>query len=484
MNETGIVQAEPAADVKRFLLRYIVPFRIDLVPETENERSFHAVCGRLSRETWEPITKFDPRKHLYDYIIEGLRADGAEAPLGYALRRKNQDGAETRHQIWIESRKLGGECLSMLNESLVLFTTGIGFYWYDVHWETEPGKPNAPHALDRLLQLQQNLGNLAGHRKGDVYISRDGANELLSVWIRDFLRSQLGQVRFFESLRINGEQVPVRALRFADAVLDREDSEPHFIRACQLARGYNSVSVPGQNSADAHLEYFQGTCIHISREGCAYVASASAPEFNRGSFLDRFETCYFWIYLLMLQQSYGLKVFARRIAECTSADPYAHTKEMDRLLIEISGFLVRNEFPSVSDAHHINEYYHYGLSQLRIREESLQLRDGLNTMTQLQNSWRQLEESRREKISNDRLETGLAMLALLAVISALCDSVGLITGILDEHLRGTWWIPVALQWLLVVGIVVLAVFLFRGQELPHIVPRRKDDGSDGQRGEP
>ena len=56
MNETGIVQAEPAADVKRFLLRYILPFRIDLVPETDNERGFHAVCGRLSRETLERIT--------------------------------------------------------------------------------------------------------------------------------------------------------------------------------------------------------------------------------------------------------------------------------------------------------------------------------------------------------------------------------------------------------------------------------------------
>ena len=199
----------------------------------------------------------------------------------------------------------------------------------------------------------------------------------------------------------------------------------------------------------------------------------AAAEFNRYVFPDRFETCYFWIYMLIIQQSYGLKAFAQRISECTSEDPYAHTEAMDRLLIEISGFLVRNEFPSVSDAHHINEYYHYGLTQLNVRQESALLHDSLNAMTQLQNSWRQTEEARREKVSSDRLETALGLLALLTVISALCDSVGLITGILDEHLRGPWWILVAAQWLLVAGIVVLAYFLFRGRDLQSTMRSKK-----------
>ncbi len=461
----------PAASVERFLLRYIIPFQTESCPE--DDQSFEAVRSRLSGAEWEPIVEFDDQEYLYDHIISSLRADCGDSPLGCAVRWRGPDAGRLR--IAMRERGKNASGWNAANISLVLFTTGIGFLWFDLRQLEDTGRHLGKMSLEALLRLQQQMGNLVWRERQYLIADCDGEGRLFGAWIRDFLEERIGPVRFFWSHEIDGKQVPRRALRFAYAILDREESIPLHIRTCQLARGLNTPSVPGRNSVGEYLENFKGTCFHISREGCAYIASPSAPEYNLRQFPHRFTTCYFWIYMLILQQAYGMKAFARRISECTSEDPYAHTEAMDRLLMEISSFLVRNEFPSISDVHHINEFYLYGLARLNIREESALLHDSLNAMTQLQNSQRQTEETTREKTTSDRLESALALLSLLTVISAMCDSVGFITGIRDEHMRGGWWILAAAEWLGVVGIVVFAVFLFRGRDLmSEIRSRRKE----------
>lgn len=462
--------------VGKALLRYIIPFRIDLAQEGEG--SFGAVCGRLASRSWAPITEFDPNHHLYDHILSGLRPESGAPYLGRAWSWQDPKAAGSGLRVAFTLPGDPEDRLLLKNVSLALFTTGVGFLWYDVRRDPSAAQ-RGPRSLENLLRLHQQLGNISSYNRRHVQFTDGGEPYQLAVWVRDLLSAFLGPVRFFNSLDMDGSGPPLRALRFAYAVLEGEDGIPLTTRVCQLARGFASLSVPGQDLARQSLEAFQGTCIHIAREGCAYVSSSAAPEFNRKHFLSRFETCYFWIYLLTLQQSYALKDFARRIAESAGADPAERAGSMDRLLAEISSFLVRNEFAGVSDAHHINEFYCYGLSQLNIREESVTLHDSLNALTQLQNSIRQAREAKREKEADARVEFGLALLAFLAVISALCDSVGVITGILDEHLRGIWWIPVALLWLLVAGIVALAVRLLRGRDLPRLLRKgRKSGGED------
>ena len=466
MSATDITNP-PMPQVKGGLLRYIIPFWLEW-----NEREGFAQCVQKLDESGPiPIEEFEPWHHLYEYILDCLRPDGGGAPLGRAWT------CPLPERISLHCDKPKAPIASAFVETagLMLFTTGVGFFWFDISDEGGRMKHLGACQLSEALWLQQHLSTAWNERYPTSFLL---GGEKLSplLWARNLLSGLLQQqVYFFDSKELDGVSIPYRLLHFADAVISGPDDQPLSTRCCQLARGFGYKSIPAREVCTRSFTAFEGTCIHVGREGCAYMANDSAPVFSKSDFLGRYERCYFWIYLLMLQQSYALKLFARRISESTSADPDADAEDTNRLLLEITGFLVRNEFASVSDIDHINDFYRYGRAQLNIQEESRTLHDGLNAITQLRNSTRQKQEDQREKQADDRLEWALALLALLAVISAVCDSVGLITGILDASLRGGWWVAVGFMWLVVAGIVFLAFRLFTGRGLPqmHFKHRRK-----------
>ena len=476
MDGTQTTETAPAY-VKTALLRYIVPFWIKFAPEY----GFADVCKELDREDMVPVTVFEPWHHIYEYIITSLTPGSHSAPLGRAWEYRRCELPEGRIGIECPRPKTPLNHLRIAHISLVLFTTGVGFLWYEVNCDSNKTGHLRGLKLPELLWLQQHLST-AQKETYPILFTQSGTKQTPLEWAGGFLRQQLGdKVCYFENRDLDGATVPYRMLHFADAVIYGENQKPLVTRTCQLARGFGYASTPGDKLSEQFYNAFEHTYINIGREGCAYIADEDAPPFSRENFLERFEKCYFWIYLLMLQQSYALKLFARRIAQSASDDPDADTEDTNQLLLEITAFLVRNEFASVSDIHHINGFYRYGLEQLNIKEESAVLHDGLDALTQLQNSSRRIQETQREKKSDERLESALALLALLAVISAVCDSVGIITGILDESLKGVWWIPVLLMWLLVGGIVYLAVRLFMGRDLPHIRRRSKVKAQDAEK---
>ena len=287
---------------------------------------------------------------------------------------------------------------------------------------------------------------------------------ILGRWLRDVLRQAVPEVRFFAVDYAQDDpvdpRVPDKALLFAFAATNIAEREKLRHTVCLLAKGYHNAYGISALTVDSTLDLFNCCGLYIGREGCAFAAGANAEVFHRSDrFKERFSTIYFWTYIMLLQQTYSLLNFSRRAAEALPADPGAYltdeggdyTDRMDHLLLEINAFLVRNRFSSVSSIHHINEFYRYGCRQLTIREDIDSLYEGLRALTEMQKNRRQRQDELREREADEKIETAMRRLAVLAIVSALCDSVGLVVAARQE-LAGlgdgpsVWFILSLLLW--------------------------------------
>ena len=277
-------------------------------------------------------------------------------------------------------------------------------------------------------------------------------------WLRDLLCDTLGPVRFFLEAQKNGLHMPDKALVFAYA--DTECADMSALRrcACLLGKGYDEKYQVFDATPEKTLQLFGNACCYISREGCAYVAGKQAGAFFDQPFADRFRTIYFWVYMLLLQQAYGLLNYARLMAVALPADAQAYREDeadavyarrMDRLLLEMNTFLVTNQFASVSGIHHINDFYLYGSRRLAIEAETESLYNGLRALGDMQRERVRLTREREERerqareeraqrqrdeqeaAADRKVERGLSILSIVALVSALCDTLGLFTGFHD-----------------------------------------------------
>lgn len=293
----------------------------------------------------------------------------------------------------------------------------------------------------------------------DIYVPVPG----LGKWIVSILEDTTGGIRYFASVgrTANGGkvQVPDKALLFAYTEADIVDKGILRETTCRIAKGYTDRYRISDAVKEATIGLFNDTCAYIGREGMGYVAGENAADFYKTDFRNRFGSVYFWTYMLLLQQSYGILNFSRKIAKTLPANPEAYLNDndngyyadsMDRLLLEMNSFSVKNKYAAVSSIHHINDFYRYGYAQLSIAEEMESLNEGLKALGEMQSDRRQREEEKREKErirkeaelreeeehkgkqKEAKTNKALTYLSFLAIISLLCDSIGLIAGIRDE----------------------------------------------------
>ena len=478
---------------KSCCLRYIVPFYIGA---RAGERggtplSFREACACFdeAREAgsaeplWKSYEHYDVNPDLYDHIAQWLQP---------------HDGLSEICRSWtcvpFGSRRRGGmevnwlradgaiETLVITGMGVTLFVTGIGLLWYEVRQRGKTGRLCPPleglplsevlefgHAFKELGRTNQRLLDpavpvtylaageagpetgieakrieyLPDDRPGGDGRRRVARQPIFGIWIRDLLLGTCADIRFFAVVRLNmGDkmiQVPDKALLYGFAVTDIAEQANLRTATCLLAKGYHEHYGLSHLVTDGVFDLFANCGLYMSREGCAFVAGRDAESFHRGAFRERFLTIYFWIYMLLLQQTYTLLNFSRRVAEALPSDPNAYlgedegyTDRMDRLMLEINAFLVRSQFSSVSSIHHINEFYRYGCRQLTIDDDIDSLYDGLRALTDMQKSRRQQAEDRREKNADEKIEQTMRRLAALAIVSALCDSVGVISGAVGD----------------------------------------------------
>lgn len=479
-----------ACSIRNSCLRYIVPFYIGAA-QGGQALSFREVCACFdgargngdAEPLWKSYEAYEVHPDLYDHIAQWLQPRDGYSEIcrswTYAPFAPERHGGM---EVGWQREDDVIETLVIVDLGVTVFVTGVGFLWYEVRQRAANGSLRPPlealplhetlafgHAFKELNRTNSRLLDptvpvtyvaadaretatgdeskrikyLPDDRPGGGRRRRAMQQPIFGIWIRNLLLDVCADIRFFAVVRLrDGDrmiEVPDKALLYCFAVTDIEDQETLRVATCLLAKGYHEKYGMSHVVTDGVFDLFSNCGLYLSREGCAFVAGAGAETFHREAFRKRFLSIYFWITILMFQQTYTLLNFSRRVAETLPSDPGAYleedesyTERMDRLMLEINAFLVRSQFSSVSSIHHINSFYRYGCGRLTIDEDIDSLYDSLRALTDMQKSRRQQMEDRREKDADDKIEQTMRRLAALAIVSALCDSVGLISGAMGD----------------------------------------------------
>lgn len=392
----------------------------------------------LARDSKKMVDLSIPQMRIDDDRLQGMRVQRAP------------EGEEMRHAL--KASFFEGKSMLLDEEALISYARKNTKYLSQAQEATMRGS-----AYILLPTHAQDTSE--GEKTWTIVASQVGFGK----WVANLLGKICGWIRFFASVRRSDGagkvQVPDKALMFGYVETDIEDAEALREATCRLAKGYTDRYHISRMVQESTIELFNDTCIYVGREGFGYIAGAKAADFYKDAFRQRIESVYFWAHMILLQQSYGILNYSRRVAKSLPANPEAYlceghngyyTESMDRLLLEMNTFAVKNKYSAVSSIHHINDFYRYGYRQLSIDEEMDSLNEGLKALGEMQRNRRQLEEERREKeriqrekelqeeaerrekLKENKINTALGYLSLLAIISLLCDSIGLIAGIRGE----------------------------------------------------
>lgn len=195
---------------------------------------------------------------------------------------------------------------------------------------------------------------------------------------------------------------------------------------------------------------------------------------------DKVMLDYFLLYVLALHQHYSLILYARMISERLSAEPDDYTdstelkESLTEIVSEINTFFVKNVSASVSMIAHQNDFYEYVLERLRVRKNIESVRIGLDAIYKIQLRFAAEEDNRQRAVVDEKirkreeraqeadrsLNMSVAILSLLAVISALVDGHELIS-ILSAGKTGTiLTYPFYMGLYVVLFVVVAAAFAY------------------------
>lgn len=255
-------------------------------------------------------------------------------------------------------------------------------------------------------------------------------------------RNNLG----FDGYRLEPAQ-PDKALPFCYLQADFSDRDELQQLACRLSKGYHDHYHLSKSMWNNCIELFDNAFCHAGREGCAYVNSsenATLPFFDSG-FQFRFRSAYFLLYILALHQHYGLLYYARKIALELSSDPNEYmccgtvANQMESLVLEINTFLMKSEYSSVSNIQHHNTFYQHLRQQMAIEADMASLKNGLESLTEIQRNYRDQQEhitetalAHAEQQRDRKTQYALGLLSLLTLFSAFGDSLASVTGFVTQ----------------------------------------------------
>ena len=235
--------------------------------------------------------------------------------------------------------------------------------------------------------------------------------------------------------------IPDKSIVFSYLVSEINDQNELYTKTYRLATGYTERHNPLSDNS-VFWNHSTGVLWYGSQQGCGRVIargemqSTYYEDMVRSKGLDD----YYIMYLLELNQKYGLIYYGKAITEelTQDVDQYVRDnedlrKKLLRLNAEINLFLMKCSYTSVSNIQKQNEFYFYIRKQLNIEEDINSIKSGLEGLSVLQDSLAQRERERKEaavserKSKSDRmLNISLGMLSLLAVISAISDAKALL----------------------------------------------------------
>ncbi|MBR0092372.1 MAG: DUF308 domain-containing protein [Lachnospiraceae bacterium] len=478
------------AAVRAYLSRYVVPFYYEYgdyetlrdhfleLPEESYHSSKLAGKGKWIRAGfWENYRSGKdslPEMDLYSYlpsVFTEAEGDSHTPNPGVSLVYKT-DG-KILNLEYVNTDKTMGFNLTELG--ILLFRNGTGFVWY------ETGFAQKEITITEYEAFQHEFKELARVYKGGAEAEsgkppkkmmrrKTGKDSYESFrmgeWLSKILFSGELRIRFWAERKTEMEGkaavIPDKALLFQYVFCDGPESVGDHDPAFRIANGYDDkYSIP-EDIGKSMYRPFGNSCFYVSKAGMACVATNTNTneEFYKHQFAARFKRDYFFIFLLLSYQSFSCAHYAKLLAKLPAdLAVYREDTEQENKLESLNGeitlFLVKSVFGSVSNMHHQNEVYRYGKTALHIEEDLQSLTIGLSALEEL-------EKERRDR----KVNTALAFFGFIIVVSALIDGLNLFDFISGPGM-GMWhWIVFAVILLICGG---FGVYLFRATR------KKKDD---------
>lgn len=483
--------------IKKYVSRYVVPFYFDyenngytkIINFFRNNKVNNKAMGLpndgkwVEKGFWENY-KFEddtqPEMDIYTYLLKILREYPAESHrfgtnIGASFVYKSNGSLlnleyrlEDKSESNEKDKTIGFRCKDL---GVLVYKNGIGFIWYGIDFSKEVEVPEYVH-------FQHDFKELARTHSEKV-MKKTGKDEYepfcLGKWLTKILNTDELGIRFWAERVIKNDSadkdvpIPDKALLFQYLFIESAENQERYDLAFQIANGYDDKYIsPSTLRADSY-EPFGNTCFYTSKTGTAYVVTnnESNEKFFMDNFKDRFIRDYFFIYVLLLYQTYSCAHYSRLLtklpADASSFEiDVSYVEKLESLDSQIDLFLVKSVYESISNIQHQNGTYKYGKKALCIEDDIKSLTVGLNALRGIEKDKHQtikLEKEKEEQECENRkdraLNKGLVVFGFLVVVSAAIDAVDFVDWFCDEET-----VVNTAHILSLVGIGVLTVFMF------------------------
>lgn len=339
---------------------------------------------------------------------------------------------------------------SVYDLGLIVFKEGIGFLWYELKFDE-----NIKLCSNDYVTFQ-NISKELSRSKYCYYVEK-GRKHPIGKWIVEILNDKENRIRFFAERELKSYNkiiVPDKTLLFNYLFVENVDKVAREILAYRVTNGFDEKYCPPENIDKEMYEPFGNASAYITKSGMSYVVNdsgATNSHFFMNFFPNKFKNDYFFIYIILLYQSYSCFYYSNKLAREVSPDinefekDNTQLKNLKNLEIDINLFLVKGVYGSVSNVHHQDKTYKYGREALCIDNDMQSLTIGLGVLRQLETE----REQDKKDIREERINTALTMLSLMTIISAFIDAISI----------GDWYVSGGLNRISVVHICLVS-FIF------------------------
>lgn len=464
--------------IKKYVSRYVIPFYFDYENDgyarivksfLDNEKDYKALglpkdCKWIKRGFWENYKTDDasqPEIDIYTYLLEILKDEEEINVDNLGSSYVLETNGSLFNVQYIPAEKNEGINFKCNDLGALIFRNGIGFIWYDIEF----GKNIS---TDEYVNFQHDFKELA-RTHSEVFRKKTGKDEYevfcMGKWIEKvFDASELGMNFWAErKTELDGTDkisIPDKALLFQYMFIDTAENQERMDLAFRVANGYDTKYNLPSTLKDEIYEPFGNTCFYTSKTGTAYVVSdnESNATFFEDNFRGKYVRDYFFIYVLLLYQTYSCAHYSRLLTKLPAEvkaieNDKKYIEQLDSLHSQINLFLVKSTYESVSNIQHQNGAYIYAKEALRIEEDMRSLTVGLEAL-------RVIEVERQKAIDDDltdrkdrALNMGMVIFGFLVVFSVAIDALNLVDWV-NEHSMGFG------HWVVIGIIGILTVFMF------------------------
>lgn len=454
--------------IKAYVARYVVPFYFNyknngydkVLASFRNNRIKTEELGLpkdscwVEKGFWENY-KSDSSKQsemdIYSYLLQIL-VEQSENDKNYESNLGSSFVLKTNGAL-LKLSYSGGKDEGRLNFScndlgVVLFRNGTGFIWYDIEFANTPN-------LSTYVKFQHDFKELA-RVNSELFMKKTGKDSYETVcmgeWLALAVDSEKLGINFWSERKITDYRkncsiaIPDKALLFEYLFIDESTAMDRMNLAFRIANGYDEKYNSPDTLVNDIYEPFGNTCFYTSKSGTAYVVSNN--ESNEAFFAENFKckyvSDYFFIYILLLYQSYSCAHYSRLLttlpaeAELFEKD-VKYVNELESLDNQIKLFLVKSVYESVSNIQHQNGAYKYGKKVLSLDEDIKSLTIGLDALRQIESGKQKALIEEKEKISQEKsekkdraLNKGIVIFGFLVVASAAVDAVNLVDWFIEN----------------------------------------------------